>query len=198
MNVQLYGYVIAGHDSSATSLTWILKYVANNQHAQDVLRRHLQSVCGLACRKGRQPTAAEIVRANLPYLDAFIQESLRFAPTIPPLFRQTTVDTDIQGFPIPKDTTVFVALRGPSMTEPSVIPRDLFSKQGPADRVGSWNENDIASFKPERWLINRASATLVERLSSRRAWTMTSYDVAEELTTKPKDCFVFVHLSLLH
>lgn len=224
----------------------MLKYLANNQRPQEILRRHMQSVCRPAYKERRQPTATEIVRAHLPYLDAFIEESLRFAPTIPLLFRQTTTDTDIQGTPIPKNMTVFIALRGPGMTESTVAP-GLSSPQGPAiGRVGTWNEEDIASFKPERWLkykgqtldatggvvitmardedmslqhleydslagpmlsfsvgargcMGRRLAYLEMRfIIALLVWNfvfadcppeVSSYDVVDELTTKPKHCF---------
>jgi len=69
--------------------------------------------------------------------------------------RRAYVDTEILGKKIPKGTDVVLMGQGPSMFTPSFsIPDSLRSPSFHAakETVGSWDENDMGEFVPERWL----------------------------------------------
>jgi cytochrome P450 len=65
---ELFGFILAGFDSTSSAISWFVKYIADNPAAQTKLRQQLHS------RFAQEPTAQEIVKANLPYLDAVIEE----------------------------------------------------------------------------------------------------------------------------
>lgn len=152
---QLLGFLIGGSETSATTLGWIFKLLADNQEIQAKLRRQLRKSYTEAQAEKRQPTVTELVQNSAAYLDAFIEESLRHARTLPVIMRQANVDTTILGYHVPKGTTVISVALGPSITEPSIpVPDTLRSMSSLAnrDRVPNWGEAEIAQFNPERWL----------------------------------------------
>lgn len=102
----------------------------------------------------------EIVSTDNPYLDATIEEILRYAGTIPCIDRQATTDTEILGHFVPKGTTMYILSNGPSIKTPAFdIHENLRgktcqdAKQAGRHRSG-WDPQDIGSFKPERWLVS--------------------------------------------
>lgn len=97
---------------------------------------------------------AEIVSVSIPYLDAVLEETLRCASVATLIVRRAKCDTDILGYPIPEGTDVIISLTGPSFTEPALaIPEAIRSEacRKAKDRVPAWGD-DIADYKPERWL----------------------------------------------
>uniref|UniRef100_A0A8C8SYP0 Uncharacterized protein n=1 Tax=Pelusios castaneus TaxID=367368 RepID=A0A8C8SYP0_9SAUR len=93
----------AGQDTTSTALCWVLLLLLKHPHLQRRLRAELDSVVGRA----RLPTAED--RRCLPYLEAFIYETLRFSSFVPVTIpHATTADVVLRGFCIPKDTVVFV------------------------------------------------------------------------------------------
>jgi cytochrome P450 len=75
---QLRTLLIAGHETSATTLTWALYHV----HREDHVRRRLLADLATC------PTREEIVK--LPYLNAVISETLRMHPPVSIAVRQLT------------------------------------------------------------------------------------------------------------
>ncbi|EME39477.1 cytochrome P450-like protein [Dothistroma septosporum NZE10] len=156
---ELLGYIIAGHDSSTSALSWALKYLTTDARVQHALRQHLHAVHAASWREGRTPSVAEITSIRAPYLDAVIQEVFRCAYTTPFTLREATRDTQIMGHFVPKGTTVWFSTSGPSFTRPAIetdrktsshsrSPTALADKQ----RVPAWSPQDVALFRPERWL----------------------------------------------
>ncbi|KAM3920539.1 cytochrome P450 1B1-like [Leptodactylus fuscus] len=93
----------AGQDTNSVALTWILLLLIKYPHIQKKLQEEIDKVVG----QDRRPTAED--RAQLPYVEAFIYESLRFSSFVPlTIPHSTTSDVIIDGFYIPKDTIVFV------------------------------------------------------------------------------------------
>ncbi|KAG5937521.1 hypothetical protein E4U59_004322 [Claviceps monticola] len=151
---EAFGYFVAGSDTVSTSMSWAVKFLADNQTTQAKLRRQLHSSYRDAYAEKRQPDVSEIVHTSAPYLDAFIVESLRCGKTVPSLMRQATVDTEILGYHIPKGTQIFLGV-GPSFTEPAIPVADEArspSSRAYSQRLPSWDDDEITYFKPERWL----------------------------------------------
>ncbi|KAM4690409.1 cytochrome P450 1B1-like [Rhinophrynus dorsalis] len=93
----------AGQDTNATALSWIILLLIKYPNIQLKLQEEIDIVVG----QNRLPTAEDKVR--LPYLQAFIYETLRFSSFVPVTIpHSTTSDVIIDGFYIPKDTVVFV------------------------------------------------------------------------------------------
>ncbi|KAF7552522.1 hypothetical protein G7Z17_g4269 [Cylindrodendrum hubeiense] len=151
---ELIGYLLAGHDTTATALAWWVKYISRHQRAQDRLRFELRQAHAHAIEEARWPTIKEITSTSIPYLDAVMEETVRYAAVATLIVRTATCDTEILGYPIPKGVHVILPLTGPSMTEPAIdIPECARSaaSQNDKGRVPPWGD-DIGEFIPERWL----------------------------------------------
>ncbi|KAK3687898.1 cytochrome P450 [Podospora appendiculata] len=130
---EFLGFMLAGHDTSATAVAWGVKYLADSPGAQDRLRAALRSAMPHAARDSRAPTYHELVHAQIPYLDAVIDEVLRLA--------NTHRDTNVLGCRIPRGTDVFLMANGAGR-----------QRSGKA-LSGTWDDDGIGLFRPERWLV---------------------------------------------
>lgn len=170
--LQVFVVVVAGHDTTSTTIAWGIKLLADNQDAQTTLRAALQAAHPAAFAEKRTPTAAEIMQAtSLPYLEAVIEEIVRLSGTSDAIQRVTTMDTQVLGRHIPKGTEIWMLGLGPSMLEPSYkiddSRRSASSKKvGAEGRVRAWDEStDMAAFAPERWLKSENGKQVFDALS---------------------------------
>ncbi|KAJ5519301.1 Cytochrome P450 [Penicillium expansum] len=155
---ELFGLLIAGYDTTSTAITWGLKFLSDHQKIQKKLREALRSGFPAAIAECRKPTAEEISKAHIPYLDATQQEIIRKSITVPLVTRTAMVDTVILGHHIPKGTNVFLLGNGPDFIEPPIseVPEERRSKtcQEAKGSIGSWDPADSNLFIPERWITN--------------------------------------------
>lgn len=154
---ELFVMLVGGHDSTANTLTWFLRFMDSNPGVQTELRAALRA----AFPGPEPPTANEIIQTEIPYLDGACEEGLRLAGTAKANLRQAVVDTEILGYKIPKGTEVFFNLhinrplapvdeakRSHSSQEAAIKRGDGF--KGPAGR-------ELDRFEPKRWLIKDES-----------------------------------------
>ncbi|XP_016381157.1 cytochrome P450 2K16 [Sinocyclocheilus rhinocerous] len=95
---------VAGTDTTSTTLRWGLLFMAKYPHIQDRLQEEIDQVIG-----GRQPVSED--RKNLPYTDAVIHETQRFANIAPmSIPHMTSCDVHFNGYFIKKGTCVFPLL----------------------------------------------------------------------------------------
>lgn len=152
--MKVLGYLLGGHDSTATVLAWWVKYMSSHQRVQVRLRKEIYNTHHEAHQNGRWPTMEEISDSSIPFLDAVMEETLRCASVATLIVRTSTCDTQILGYPIPKGTDIILPLSGPSMTEPALPINELLRSsalQNASDRVPAWGD-DIDQYIPERWL----------------------------------------------
>ncbi|CAI6098782.1 unnamed protein product [Clonostachys chloroleuca] len=154
---EILGFVVAGHDTTSTTLLWAVKYLTDSPDSQKKLRDALRSTHSNSYAEGRPPTYREISSANCGYLEAFIEESLRLANTVPVLERQCDKDTVILGHHLPKGTTLLLATNGPSITETGrQIDESLRSESSRVSAkerdLREWSSHNPSAFFPERWL----------------------------------------------
>lgn len=132
MEDQLMTFLIAGHETSTGSLTWATYLLARHPDMQERLRDQIRaSIPSIA--SGAPVTADDI--DNLPYLQAFCAETLRYFSPIPLTTRQTLEDTTLLGHPIPRGSHLVWV---PWAT--NLDPR-------------FWGE-DSYKFNPDRWLTD--------------------------------------------
>lgn len=154
---EFFGFMLAGHDTDATTGAWGVKYLADNPSTQTTLRIALHAAFSEALNEKRAPTYAELCKASIPYLDAVVEEILRHSNTIAFVVRQALQDTIVLGQHIPKGTDVFLMANGAGYLE-HIIPVPDSTRSPGAQRAsnkaltGQWNNDDISLFKPERWL----------------------------------------------
>ncbi|KAH8673414.1 cytochrome P450 [Xylariales sp. PMI_506] len=148
---ELFGYIIGGHETTATSLSWIFKLISDHQDVQDKLRETLRAAFPAALAESRQPTAHEIARSTVPYLDAVIEECLRVGRPTPMVAREATVDTQLLGHHIPKGALLLLGSGGPGYSSPAFeVDEAARTESSRAHTCGRWE--DPSEFDPERWL----------------------------------------------
>lgn len=167
----MYGYLGAGHDTTATTFEWGLKHLAQHPHVQQKCRAALRAVHIDAHAQGRQPSVSEITRTQVPYLEAVIEEILRLSGPVSAAARSTTTDTVIMGHPVPKGTTVFMSIWGPGITTPSVKQQSPPSSADSGEKKpfsftarDDWDGMSPEKFIPERWLKTDDEADRQDKL----------------------------------
>ena len=160
---QVYGYLIAGHDTSAGTLTWLIRRLVANPEEQVKIRNNLRQTYSQAWEERRLPTDQELTK-HAAYLDAFLEEVLRFNCPVVTIMVVARRDTEILGHHVPKETPVFLNLTGPSINKPSVtVDESKRSETSRANRKlrANWDDLNPEEFIPERWLEEKDGGTLV-------------------------------------
>jgi cytochrome P450 len=100
---QLLTVFFAGHETSATSLSWIHYLLDRHPDARAKLRAEVERVLG-----GRVPTSADL--DALPYTEQVINETLRLYSPIHSISRVALADDVLGGYDIPAGATIYVSL----------------------------------------------------------------------------------------
>jgi len=100
---QILTVFFAGHETSATSLSWIHYLLDENPDARAKVSAEVERVLG-----GRVPTSADL--DALTYTEQVVNEALRLYSPIHSISRVALTDDLLGGFHIPADTTIYVSL----------------------------------------------------------------------------------------
>ena len=100
---QILTLFFAGHETSATSLSWIHYLLDEHRDVRAKLRAEVDRVIG-----GRVPTNADL--EALPYMEQVINEALRLYSPIHSISRVALADDLLGGYHIPAGTTIYVSL----------------------------------------------------------------------------------------
>ena len=128
---QLMTFLVAGHETTASALSWCICMLCKYPEMQLKLRQELRS--GLPNPRTTIYSVAAAEFDTLPFLNAFCNETLRLFPPVPLTARVAAHDTTLLDHVIPKGTYVFIS--------PWAI---NLSKE-------LWGE-DADEFNPERWM----------------------------------------------
>lgn len=148
-----------GIDSTAFTLSWCVKFLARYPGVQHELREALKSAFfGPPASDGqRLPPAKDIVTRNIPYLDAFLHETLRFAVTAGSVVRRVMTDAQILGCHVPAGTELVLntrVLKKPLPVDENL--RSLTSREAQEKRrrggIEGPSGEDLELFNPRRWL----------------------------------------------
>lgn len=135
---QLMTFLIAGHETTASALSFAICMLCKYPKIQSRLRNEIRSVLP----NPRSPTSS--ISSNdidsMSYLNAFCNEVLRLYSPVPVTVRVAAQDTTLIGHFVPKGTTIFIS---PWATNAN---KDF------------WGE-DAADFNPDRWLGEGKSNT---------------------------------------
>ncbi|KAI1366774.1 cytochrome P450 [Xylaria arbuscula] len=149
---ELFGQMIAGHHTTGGAIGWVVKYLTSYSHIQGKLREALYAALPQAVAEHRLPTFEELRRTRLPYLDAFIEETLRLNAV--PVTRETIRDTTILGRRVPKGCQVFIVSNGPGFVSPPLAVSTSDRSATTRQANGHWAKTrDLGTFDPERWLL---------------------------------------------
>jgi len=119
-------FLIAGHDTTSTTLTYALWALGHHPQLQD-------RVVGEASELGDGSLTVDDIPA-LPFTVQVIHEALRLCPPAPALVRLATRDTVVDGFRVERGTTVIVGIyalhRDPALWDaPETFDPDRFSAE---------------------------------------------------------------------
>ncbi|MGW0118678.1 cytochrome P450 [Streptomyces sp. NPDC003327] len=99
---QVLVFLVAGHETTATSLGFALHLLARHPEEQKRALEEVDRVLG-----GRTPGAADL--DALPYVTRVLKESMRLFPAAPVIGRRAVAATEIGGVTIPAGADVVVA-----------------------------------------------------------------------------------------
>ena len=162
----IYGYLLAGHDTSSGSLLWLIRRLVTHPEQQSRVRESLRLTYPAAWRERPPPTVTELIKVQSPHLNAFIEETLRCDTPVANIMVMTREDTTVLGHHVPRDTRVFLNLTGPSINQTSVpvaeTDRQTTSRMHkPVVGCENWDSAAPDEFRPERWLKNGPGSTVV-------------------------------------
>ncbi|KAI2621394.1 cytochrome P450 [Hypomontagnella submonticulosa] len=127
---QLMTFLAAGHETTATAMTWAVYMLAKNPEMQKRLRAEIREKLP-TLDSDRDISSLDI--DHMPYLNAVCNEVLRYYAPVPLTPREAAVDTTIMGRKVPKGTAI--------MLVPWVTNLD--------ERL--WGP-DAHEFNPDRWI----------------------------------------------
>ena len=93
---------LAGHETTANTLSWTLYLLAQHPDVEARLLRELTNVIG-----ERLPTAADYGR--LPYMQQVLKESIRLYPPVWWISRETLEDWEVDGYIVPRGAEVGIS-----------------------------------------------------------------------------------------
>lgn len=165
---QLMTFLAAGHETTATALTWAIYALCVHPEMQYRLREEIRMVLPSPSQPPGPEAAASLpvlIDTRAPYLNAVCNEVLRYYPPVPTTIREAAVDTTVQDIHIPAGTKLVLAPRATNW-DPSL-----------------WGCN-AAVFDPERWLdkvqgSGRSNYALLTFLHGPRACIGQSFARAE-------------------
>ena len=120
---------IAGHETTATALTWAWYLLAENPEAEAKMHCELDTVL-----KGREPCFDDVPR--LPYTNNVFAETMRLFPPAWAIGRMAVNELEIGGYTIPRKSIVLLS--------PYTMHRS----------AKWWTDPD--SFRPERWDVEES------------------------------------------
>ena len=121
--------LFAGVDTTSNTMQWVLYMMAKHPNRQEILRHEVISVLG------NETIASPTDLSQMPYLKAWVRETLRLYPVLSALFRILPTDMVLSGYNIPAGTQVNVLAYYMSRDE------SIFK--------------DAHEFQPERWLRDK-------------------------------------------
>jgi cytochrome P450 len=128
---ELVTLLVAGHETTATALSWAVRWILADADVEAKLRDELGGAADLTPQR---------IQA-LPYLDACAREALRLNPIIPIVGRITTRDLSLGGYELAKGTgivcSIYLAQRRPDVfPDPTRFDPERFLEGAPGRPSG--------------------------------------------------------------
>ncbi|KAJ0780407.1 putative (+)-abscisic acid 8'-hydroxylase [Helianthus annuus] len=105
----IIGVIFAAHDTTASVLTWLLKYLHDNPHLLHAVRREQEEIRCKRLEANRRITWDDT--RQMPLSTRVIQETLRAASILSFTYREAVEDVEMEGYLIPKGWKVLPLFR---------------------------------------------------------------------------------------
>ncbi|KAJ4424852.1 hypothetical protein N0V82_000571 [Gnomoniopsis sp. IMI 355080] len=128
---QLMTFLAAGHETTASSMTWAIYMLCRYPDVQRRLREEIRSK--LPSIDDASATITSLDIDHMPYLNAVCSETLRYFSPVPMTLREAAVDTTIQGHKVPKGTRIILGVTANNKD------------------TALWGA-DAMTFNPDRWM----------------------------------------------
>ncbi|XP_070003751.1 cytochrome P450 76T24-like [Nicotiana sylvestris] len=103
MDNPVYELLMAGSDTSAITMEWVMAELLRNPHELQKVREEILQQIGI-----ERPVKESDIE-KLPYLQAVVKETMRLHPTVSLLLpHKAQNDIDVLGYTVPKNTQVLV------------------------------------------------------------------------------------------
>lgn len=127
---QLMTFLAAGHETTASALTWATYLLCKHPDAQERLREEIRTSLP-SLESDSSISALDIDK--LPYLNAVLNETMRVLPPVPITLREASHDTTIQGHFVPAGTSIIICPWAVNTSK------------------ALWGD-DAREFNPDRWM----------------------------------------------
>jgi cytochrome P450 len=98
-------FLFAGHDSTASTLLWVLYLLAVHPHYIERIRAETSSI------DVNSVTGSELydlLKTRLPFVQNFLKETLRLYPPAWAINRSPKKDLQLNGYSVPKGTSIMI------------------------------------------------------------------------------------------
>jgi cytochrome P450 family 90 subfamily A polypeptide 1 len=111
----LLALLVAGYETTSTSITLAVKFLTDNPSALALLRDEHDKIRAM---KGHDSEALDRTDyKSMPFTQCVISEALRVANIVSGVFRRAVTDIDYKGYTIPKGCKIFASFRAVHMDE---------------------------------------------------------------------------------
>ncbi|KAK3004162.1 hypothetical protein RJ639_019574 [Escallonia herrerae] len=169
------GVIFAARDTTASVLTWIVKYLAENPSVLQAVTEEQEAIMMTKeeCGEGKVLTWAD--SKKMPFTLRVIQETLRVASILSFTFREAVEDVEFEGYFIPKGWKVLPLFRNihhssENFTEPEKFDPSRF-EVGPKPNTFMPFGNGIHSC-PGNELAKLEILVLVHHMTTKYRWNM--------------------------
>lgn len=144
---QMTTFILAGHETTSTALTWTLWTLSRHLASQSKLRLEIRTALRTALSEGRDELTADEL-SGLEYLDAVCREILRLESPVTATIRSSSIhDTVPLATPVKNNKT------GKMMDSFKVVPgQTIFMSVTAVNKDKRVYGDDAEVFRPERWL----------------------------------------------
>jgi cytochrome P450 len=184
---QLVTLLVAGHETTATSLAWTLYWILITPG----VRVRLEAEVRNALRDGLTPERI----TKMEYLDAVIRESMRLRPVLPLVGRVLQKPMRFAGYDLPAGVAVapsiYLAHRNPAVfDEPTTFDPDRYARKKPSPSEwfpfgGGIRRCIGAAFA--QYEMKVVLATLLSRIDLRAAWKKPITPTRRAITLSPSE-----------
>ncbi|KAL2339396.1 hypothetical protein Fmac_007336 [Flemingia macrophylla] len=105
----LIGVIFAAHDTTASALTWVLKYLHDNTNLLEAVTKEQEGIKNKLAIENRGLSWDDT--RQMPFTTRVIQETLRSASILSFTFREAVTDVELEGYTIPKGWKVLPLFR---------------------------------------------------------------------------------------